>query len=197
MAISDILSGPIVLWTAPVGETPPVAETAHGAAWGGNWVTYAYTKAPLTANYTFEELDIKVEQELTPLKRRKTSEALMLETVLAELTAARLAVVTSGTATSAAAAAATVGKDELIVGGEYAVDERAWGFEGTYVDSSGVEFPVRIFVWKATAKMNAGQEYSSSDYVGIPIQISALVDTTKAAGQKLWKWQRVTAAATG
>jgi len=197
MAIADILSGPITLWTAPVGETPPVAETAHGAAWGGNWVAYAYTKAPLSANYTFEELDIKVEQELTALDRRKVSEALTLETVLAELTAARLSVVTSGTATSTPAAAATVGKDEMVVGGERAVDKRAWGFEGTFTDASGADFPMRVFVWKATAKMTAGQEYSSTDYVGIPIQINALVDTTKATGQKLWKWQRVTAAATG
>ena len=197
MAVADVIAGPVTLWKAPVGEDPPADTVVAGADWGGNWEKVGYTEAPLSSNYDFTELELKVEQELAIMKRRKTGESLIMETVLLELTAKKLAIVTSGTANSTAAAAAQVGKDELIVGGEYQIDEAAWGFEGIYTDASGNDFPVRSFVWKATAKLNATQEYSSTAWVGIPIQIKALVDLSKAVGQKLWKWQRVTAAVTG
>ena len=197
MAVADVIAGPITLWKSPVAEAVPDDDVIAGAAWGGNWVEVGYTEAPLSSNYDFVELELKSEQELAVMKRRKSAESLVMETVLLELTASKLAIVTSGTANTTAAAAAQVGKDELLVGGEYQIDEAQWGFEGTFTDSSGNSFPVRAFVWKATAKLNAAQEYSSTAWVGIPIQIKALVDTSKAVGQKLWKWQRVTAAATG
>jgi len=195
MAVADLLSGPILLYKAPVAEATPDTLIAAGAAWAGNWVNWGYTMAPLTAAYTFEELDYKVEQELTPVERVKTSEALTLETVLAEITAAKLAVATSGTATSTAAAAGVEAHDELTVGGENVLDKYQWGFEGTYVDASGTRWPVRMYVWKGTQSILSAQEYSTTSMVGIPIQIKALVDTTKSVGQKLFKWERVTAAA--
>jgi len=195
MAVADILNGPVVIWKAPVGEALPDDSTGVGVAWGGNWETYAYTKAPLSCNYTATELEIMVQQELTAVNRVKSGENLTFETVLAEITSARMAVATSGTPSTTAAAAGQVGKDELDVGGESAIDQYAWGFEGTYVNSSGTQFPARWFMYKGTANLNAAQEWSVADYPGIPIQVKALVDTTKSAGSKLFKFQRVTAAA--
>ena len=59
------------------------------------------------------------------------------------------------------AAAGVHGKDELVVGGENAVDEYAWGFEGTYVDAAGVSFPARLFVYKGNAKAAGEIEHAS------------------------------------
>lgn len=196
MAVADILRGPVTVWYGPVGETPPDDDVAFGVALGGNWTKIAYTQAPLSANYEVDELDIEVEQELTALDRVKTAERLTMETALSEITSANMAIATSGTATTTAAGADQVGKDELVVGGERIIDKKAWAFEGEYVDSSDNVFPVRIFVWKATAILNGAQEYGKGSYPGIPLQIKALVDTTKPSGQKLFKMQRVTAEAT-
>lgn len=196
MAVADILNGPMTVWYGPVGETPPDDDVAFGADLGGNWEQIAYTQAPLSASYEQDELDIEVEQELTALDRVKTAERFLAETVLSEITSANMAIATSGTATTTAAGAGQVGKDELIVGGEYLIDKHAWIFEGRYTDSSGNTFPTRIIVWKATAMLNGAQEYAKAGYPGIPIQIKALVDTSKASGQKLFKMQRITAEAT-
>lgn len=195
MAIADILYGPVSIWYAPVGESLPADSVAVEADWGGNWKKIAYTKAPLSMNYEIDELEIMVEQELTAVKRVKTGERAMFETVLAEVTSAYLALATSGTATTTAAGAGQVGKDELVVGGGITLDEYAWGFEGQYVSSDGTFFPVRLFIYKATAMLNGALEHGKESYAGIPLQVKALVDTTKAKGSKLFKFQRVTVAA--
>lgn len=194
--VTNILAGNAVVWYAPVGEAVPADSVTAGTTWGGNWARLGYTKAALSMLYEFDELDIMVEEELTAVDRRKTAENLTLETTLAEVTSAYLALLTSGTATTTAAGASQVGKDELTVGGESVIDKYAWGFEGTYTDSAGAAFPVRVFVWKGTAVVNGALEFSKADFPGVPLQIKALVDTSKSVGQKLFKLQRVTAVAT-
>jgi len=78
------------------------------------------------------------------------------------------------------------------------LDENAWGFESMYVSATGVKFPVRVFVWKATSKLNGELAFSkkSGEYPGIALQIMALADTSQNEGLQLFKFQRVTAAAT-
>jgi len=195
--VTNLLAGGAVVWYAPVAEAVPADSVAAGTAWGGNWERFGFTKTPLSALYDFEELDMMVQEELTAVKRRKTAENMTLETTLAEVTSDYMALFTSGTATTTAAGASQVGKDELDVGGEFEIDEYAYGVEGTYTDASGNDFPVRVFIWKATAKLNGALEFGKEDYPGVPLQIKALVDASKSAGQKLFKLQRVTAAATG
>lgn len=189
--VADIMHGPVVLHRAPVGTTPPADSVGLGGAWPAGWVAFGFTKEPLSANYEFGEDEITVQEALTAVKRFKTKEDLTLKTTLAELTPANMAIATSGTATTTAAGVGQHGKDELVVGGESVIDEYAWGFEGTYTDSVGVTFPVRLFVWKGTAKMSGVQEHSKSDYPGIPIEVKALADLSKAVGQQLYKFQRI------
>lgn len=196
MAVSDILHGPVAVWHAPVGETPPADSVAAGAVWGGNWAKFGFTKTPLSANYEFDELEIEVQEALTAIDRRKTRENFTLETTLAEMTAANLGLGSSGTVTTTAAGASQVGKEELEVGGDDALDQYAWGFEGTYIDDDGDEFPLRLFIWKGTAKTNGTLEFGREDYPGIPLQVKALADTSKDKGKQLYKFQRVTGAAT-
>jgi hypothetical protein len=198
--VANILAGGATVYYAPVGETVPDENSVGvGQDWGGNWERVGYTKAPLSALYEFEEADVEVEEELTTIKRLRSKENLTLETTLAEVTADYLALATHGTVTVTAPGASQVGKEELDVGGEHVLDEYAWGFEGVYVDGSGDEFPVRLFIWRATAKINGALSFSkrSGEYPGIPLQVKALVDAGKTTGGKLFKFQRVTAEATG
>lgn len=194
--VANLLRGPAVVWYAPVGEAPPADSVAAGVAWGGNWARLGYTKADLEAEYEAEEQEFEVYEELTPVDRNKTAENLTLETTLAEVTSAYLALGTEGTASTTAPGAGQVGKDELVQGGEAELTKRAWGFEGIYVDSAGTKRPVRVFIWKATSKLNGKLTFGKAASPGITLQIKALADTSKAVGQKLFKMQRVTAAAT-
>ncbi len=196
----NILTKGAVLWYAPVGEAiPDETSIEFGEAWGGNWARVGFTKAPLTCLYEDERFDITVEESPAPVKRVRTSENLTLETVLAELTPDYLDLaVGAGAVTTTAAGASQVAYQEYNVGGSFALEEKAWGFEGEYINSAGVSFPVRFFIYKGTAMVNGPLEFSNRDdvYPGIPIQIKALADTSQSSGSQLLKMQRVTAAAT-
>ena len=188
--VSDIIVSPAVVWVAPYGEAVPADSVAAGIAWGGNWVKLGYTKSPLSCLYETDEVEIMVEQVLGPVKRQKTSEHLTLETNLAELYADGLAYA-GGTVSATAAGAGQVGKEELDIGDEAALIEYAFGFEASYVDEDGATFPIRVFVWKATAKINGALEFAKADSTAIPLQVKALEDTTLSVGQRLFQLQKI------
>lgn len=198
--VANIVKSGAWLYNAPIAEANPDETTVdYGADWGGNWVRVGFTKAPLTLAYESEELDIEVEEELAPIGRWRVKENATLETILAELTAEYLQLAASNqdTVSETAAAAAQKGYEETGLGGEVVLTEKKWGFEGLFLNASGDEEPIRVFVHKGTARLNGALEFSkkSTDYTGVAIQIKAITDTTKSAGQKLLLFQRVTAEA--
>lgn len=193
---ANIIIGGATVYNAPVGETPPADSVAYGTAWGGNWTDVGYTGAPVALISDITTLDIGGEQTTMTLARRKTEEKYALETVLKEITSSNLQLALGGTAATTAAGASQVGKDVLEVGNEAVMDERAWGFEGQYVDSDGDTFPVRLFVFRATSVMNGNLEFAKGSEAGISLRIDVLADTTKDAGKQAFKFERVTAAAT-
>lgn len=195
MSVTDIMVGPVVLWYAPVGETLPDADAvAFGVAWGGNWTEVASTtKAPLSMSYESGEEDIEVEEALAPVRRHRVSEKLVLETTLAEITCANLEAATGESAGAQAADATHVALEYISGGGRVELTERAWGFEGMYVDASGDRFPVRFFIYKATAKLNGKLEFGKKGFPGIGFQVSALADLTQSVGSNLFKFEKVTA----
>lgn len=195
--VFQIMKSNAILWYAPVGEAEPDETTvAAGASWGGNWARLGATKEPLTMLYEDERADVNIEEVLSPVHRFRISESLMLETVLAELDADYMQLMTGGTVSTTAAGAGQVGFDDLPVGDEAFLDEYAFGFEGTYVDSNGDELPLRVFIYRANAKLNGELAFSKreDDYTGVPIQIQALSDSTTLGN--LFKFQKVTAVAT-
>jgi len=196
-SVTSIVKTGAVLWVAPSGESKPdETSVAYGGDWGGNWERVGYTKEPLKMKYDSEEAEVEVEEELAAVKRYRNKEGVTLETVLAELTAEYLQLAASNqdTVDETAAGGSQKPYEETGLGGEAILTEKAWGFEGLYVDSSGNEEPIRVFVHKGTAMINGELEFSqkTDDYVGIPIQIKALSDTTQSAGQRLVLMQRVT-----
>lgn len=200
-SVTNIVHTGAWLYNAPVGEANPDETTvAYGAAWGGNWVRVGYTKAPLTVAYESTESDVKVEEELPPVKRFRIEESLTLETVLAELTAAylQLAAANQTSVTETAAGVGQKAYEYTSLGGDPTMTERKWGFEWRHIQADGVEQPGRMFIHRGTAMINGALEFSqkADDYPGIPIQIKALSDTAQSAGAKLVRFERVTAAAT-
>ena len=194
--VSDIIVTPAVVYYATYGATVPADTVAAGTAWGGSWVKVGYTNAPLSMLYEADELDLEIEQSLAAVDRIKTKESLTLETTLAELYLDGIQLGSGGTVTDTAAAAGQPGKEELALGGTATLTKRAWGFEGSYVDEDGATFPVRVFVWRATARLNGALEFGKAQAVGTPIQIKAVADMTKSAGQRLFKISKILEPAT-
>ena len=199
ITVSAIIAGPGRFFTAPVGEAKPDETTvAVGDAWGGNWEEMGATLDPITAKYEYDTEDWEVEQSLAAVERRKTSQKFALETTLAEFTADNLKLSFGGAVTKVAAGASQRGYEDLDLGDVETLEKLQWGFEGVYTDSSGNQFPVRIFVHKATSEVGGDLQFSKSDGpVGITLRISALTDFDQATeGERLAKIQRVTAEAT-
>ncbi len=197
MAVSDILLAPASIWYAPVGEELPADSLAKGEDWGGNWESLGYTLEPLTVNYSRETIKVFVEQITAPVKEKKTTEELTLETTLAEFTGINLEMVFGGTATDTAAGPAQVGKTEHLMGGDTDIPVYTFGFEGAYEDDDGNEFPVRILIHRGKPVLGGELQFAKAAATGLALRIEAEADTAKPAGQQLMMIQKVTAAALG
>lgn len=193
MAVADILLSPAKIYYAPVGEALPNPNSiAYGVAWAGNWKDLGYTLTPITVGFNKEIYKLEVQQVTLPLKGLVTTEEVTLETTLAEITAANMALAFGGTVNTTAAGTAQVALEELKSGGSSSITYYAWGLEGLYVDASNNQLPVRVLIYRGSAVLNGNLNFSKSEPVGIPLQISAWADTTKTAGQQLWTFQKTT-----
>lgn len=195
MAVSDILVGPINLWYSPVGTALPSINTvAVGASFGANWVNPGTTLAPLSVNYEADQLELEVEQYASPVNVARNKEKLSLETTLAEFTALNLKTALSGTGaiTTVAAGASVHASDTYSFGGDITLPQLQWGFETWALDASNNKLPKRVFIFKAIATLGGKLEFSKKSALGIPLKLTALVDTGKAAGAQLMQVQIVT-----
>lgn len=168
------------LYRAPVGETPPdVSAVGYGDAWGGNWIGLGYTLEPLTFSLDTDLVRVRVEQLLSAVRIFRRQEGLVLETTLAELTAENLALALDG--------AITVGDTYQIIeaGGDFAMREYAWGFEGYRLSDAGDKLAVRFFVHRGVAVLRGPIRMGRATATGIPLRIEAVADTTRPAGKQL------------
>jgi len=188
-------------FTGPADETVDPGQyapddLAYGAEWTGNWLPIALTKTPFAMNRDLTTVDVMVEQSTLPVKRQATEEKVSFETTLAELTSDFLQLGMEGSSTVTPPGAGQVGKEELLAGGQAALTERTWAVEGVYTTAAGLNFPIRLQIWRATAVLNGELSFGKADSTGIPLRIDALGDLTKPVGQQLFIFQKVTAAAT-
>lgn len=182
---ADIILTPVEVYHAPVGSTLPANTVAAGAAWPGAWTFAGSTAAPLKAIYEFDTVERKVQDAIGAIKRHKVDESFRIETVLSELTMAKLALAWDGTS-------ATAGNvEEYKIGGEVKLQERMWGFEGNYTNDAGATYPIRCFLWRATSISGGDLEFSNQDYVGIALKVRSLHDLSKPKGERLFAMRRI------
>jgi hypothetical protein len=195
MAISDIIVTPCKIYYSNLGTTLPADSVSYGGAWPAGWTALGLTNTPLSMDYTREPVMAEIQESLSDIIRGYKKEALVIETALAELTLANLQLSWGGEYTATPAGAGQVAKEELVGGDDVFPFERQWGFEGLFVSDSGTGFPIRFFIWRGVAEFGGKLEFGKSDAVSTPLRITCNPDTTKTLGQRLFKWQKVTAAA--
>lgn len=197
MAVTDILVTPATIYRAPVGEALPDETTvAYGAAWGGNWTNLGYTLEPVSISYETETFKLMVEQLTAPVRSVRQEETITIETVLAEITGANLAMAMDGTSTLTSAGANQAGYDLVEAGGSVAVKEYAWGFEGYRLAANNAKLPIRIFLYRGVPTLNGPLTFAKSAGVGIPLRVEALPNTTKTPGTQLLVIHNVTTSPT-
>lgn len=178
MAKSDILVSPARIFYAPIGEAKPDETTvAAGAAWGGNWTDLGYTLEPVSLNLETETFDLMVQQSIVPVRTLRTAVNASIETTLAELSGANLALVLDGTKTTTAAGASQKGFDSIVVDGEKTdISMYQFGIEGVRVHSTNARLPVRVFL-EGSISMSGAIEFSKDSGAGIPVMIKAIADS--------------------
>jgi hypothetical protein len=195
MATSDIVMTGAVVYHAPTGTTLPLNTLAAGAAWLTPWVNAGLTLDPVVLNYSFDVVEVIVQQAMAPVRRRRKAESCQISTTLAEHTALNMEVAFAGASAVTPAASAIPGYEVFTVGGDPALPENLWGIEGTYEDSTNATFPIRIYCWRGTSSDGGETTYDKENPSGIKLTIKGLADTTKPIKQQLLKMVRVTAAA--
>jgi len=177
------------------GISLPADTVAAGGAWPSGWTEVAYTDSDLSVKYVREKVEADIQESLTPITRAIGKETLEIETSLAELLTSQLALAWGGTVSVTPAGEGQPAKDELIGGDDATIDEKQWGFEGSYVTAAGYSEPIRLVVWKGVADLGAELKFGKKTPTGIPLKISANPDMGKARGQRLFKLIKITAPA--
>lgn len=192
-SVANILKTNAIAYYAPYGTALPATTVLPGIAWSAPWARWGFTAEPVALKYEADLFDVNVEEYLAAIDRLKISEKAEVETVLAETTADYVQLATQGTVTQTAAAALVYGSEALVVGNVPLLDKYVVGFEGVRYDSTGIARVVRMFLYKATFKMNGPLSFSkrSSDYVGINLMVEGLADPNNSG--QIFKFQRVLA----
>ena len=188
--VAQLVKAGAVLWYAPVGEPLPDVHTVEvGDDWGGNWRRVGYTSEPLRFLYTDEQLDIVVEEELAPINRFRIREGVEVRTTLAEFTGHSVGLAVDAPVTQHASGPAQKAFEEAALGGSVLLRKYTWGFETFWVDESGTRRAVRMFVYRATVRMEGDVVLSRRDesIPAVHISIKALADPRRLA-----LFQRVT-----
>lgn len=194
--VANIMKSGAVLWFAPLGTAfPPITTVGAGEAWPAPWERIGFIASPLTLTYDDTRLDIVPDDLLAPLEDWRTGETALLETELAEATAAYIRLFTGGTVTTTAPGVGTAGYEQLDIGGVARVTKYAVGFEGIRYDEDDEPLPQRCLLARASFKSNGKWEYSkrSDSYLKIPIQVKGFGDAS--LNGRVIRWQRVTGAA--
>lgn len=192
---ANILKSKAILYIAPAGEALPDETTIDvDEAWGGNWARVGFTKTPTVLAIEEEQFGIEVQELLNAIDRVAIKQSARFETTLAEVTGEYLALLLGGTPSTTAAGAGQKGYEQLDVVSRFLLTKYIVGLEGSRL-VAGVAQPVRFFFPRCTLMVGGELEFSqkTSDYTGLPIQISALDND---AGTAWFQMQRITAAAT-
>lgn len=194
LEVSDILIGPAIVYTAPLGEVLPADTLAVEAPWGGGWSRFGFTSSPLTFAYEYDITEPKIQEALGPIKRAKSSEKLALETMIAELDFEQMRFAWgNGVVTAVPAGVGQPEKSVFKFGGQRFMLTRAIGFEGSLYDEVANEiYPIRILIYKGTGAAGGSLEFSKEDWTGTTLKIGALENIDKPRGERLFEWHKIT-----
>lgn len=191
---NEILVSGAWLWYAPEDTAFPDPDTITvGEDWGGAWEWAGLTTEPLTQAVDTTTFEVDVQQSNLPVLQSITSENMTLTTTLAEQRPQLMQLVDGGNIYTTAPGVATYGVSELRAGGRTQRTVYTVGFETRYALPSGDLVPLRLFFHRATFARGGGVAYDKGAAAGIPIEVTVLGDTTQAADEQNYIWQKVTA----
>ncbi|TXH52445.1 MAG: hypothetical protein E6Q97_15980 [Desulfurellales bacterium] len=192
MAVADLLmTGARILYSNTGVSLPSETSIAYGASWT-SFTELGILLEELRVNYRPILTGISPQNALGNVKAYRTNEVLTAEGLLGDFTGANLALLTGGTNTTTAAGGAQKPYYNIVFGGQPAVTNKQWGFEGFRLDSSGNQQPIRFFIFNGSIRMNGPMRLNKEGKLGLPFIIEGYHDPTLTVGQQLGRIHIVT-----
>lgn len=183
-----VIVSPAWIWYAPVGTTPPTMNSkalGDSTVWTG-YTPLGYTLEQLSITRGVERFGVDVQQSTTDIKTALTSEEFSLSSVMAEVSAANLKLLTEGTNTvTAAVPTSQVGFTKTEFGGSSQLSEYAWGIEWETVLANGDRGASRLHLYKGTITWDGDMNIAEGAAASLPFEVAALADATKAVGKNI------------
>lgn len=179
-----VIPGPVVMYVGPASTTAPTSSIAKGTAWGGSWVDVGATMDGVEVSISTEKFEVEIDQYNAPVKDFITKQGVEFKFNVAEATLTNLkqaigyGTVTTGSTESTLGIGAVDG-----IGTNY-----AFGFECFAPGATGSNSWYRRFiVWNGSPREVGNLEAKKDGVMGVTYNITALVDTTQAASERLFK----------
>jgi hypothetical protein len=185
-----IILGYAKIWTAPYGEAFPSAAIGFGVAWGGNWAYLGDTTEPLTFGGTRNTFQVEIQQSTSVIKEIITKDERNFKTSLAEHNATALNQLLLGTLVNVQTGGSPY-YYAIDFGGNAIPNVLSVGFEAVYQLAAGTQYPLRWMFYRGSIMQDGDIKYDKAGVASIPINITTFVDTTKAAGKQLGRYQAV------
>ena len=183
--VANILYGPGVVWFRTVDSTfnPSSLDAVPlGSNLPSPWNRFGFTEGPTSFQYEREEKDIMSNESLAPVIRFPTMEKATIGFTVIE--------VTPGLFNIAAGLdfATTTGSgwEQWVTGDVKTLVERMYCIESTYRNAAGVAYPVRLYIWRGTAKITNSLEWEREGQPKLQVEVGALGDLQRIAGQRLF-----------
>lgn len=195
---NNIFAGSVHLYVAPVGTVVPTLPALAGdpLTVAAAWTPVGYTDAGITFAYAPTNKDINVDEEMSPVRVLKTAESLKISASLAEATIENMNRALSGAnITTVTAGTGIPGSATLDIGGSQLYTEFALLIVGSGPAPSF--FPRLSVVWRSMATANVSMSFKKDDKTVVPVEFTALADSTRPQGQRLFRVYEKRANATG
>ena len=199
--VANILYGPAVIWHRPmtyVAFNPATLDNigVDGTFPGGSpdyWERFGYTEGPTAFQYERTEKAVSVTDHLGEVIRFATDEKAKFTFTLKEVNPATFNRATGFVYTTAVVqpGGGNAGSEQFLVGDQPALDVRMWCISGTSFTIAGVAMPVRLFIWRGTARVTSPMGWEREETPKIEVEISALVDPLYSKGQRLFAFRKL------
>ena len=179
-----VVPGPVIVYVGPASTAAPANTIAKGTAWGGSWVDVGATMDGVTISAKTEKFEVMVDQYNAPVKDFITGQGLEMTFTVAEATLTNLkqalgyGTVTTGSTESTLGVGAVDG-----IGTNYAVGFECYAPGAT----SSASWYRRIIIWNGSIRELGDVEAKKDGVMGLKYSVTALVDTTQTATERLFK----------
>ena len=157
------------------------------------WSRFGFTEGPTSFKYNRTEKSVMSNEYLSPVVRFATMEEGTFALTAKEVNPGQMntAIGVPFKTVSTSPGNGYAGSEQLVLGGEPALKVHMWCLSSTYINAVGVAFPVRLYIWRGTARLMNALAWEREETPNMEIEISALADVDRQQGQRMFAYRKL------